>query len=355
MVIAELAVPVVAAPMAGGPSTAELVAAVGEAGGLGFLAGGYLSPETLARQIADVWDASTRPFGVNLFVPDASNTYLNGRPRGLSGQDRVQAVAAYRDALAGEAARRGVELPQPGVGEPDDWERQLDLVVRERVPVVSFTFGLPGAAVFSELSRAGIETMVTVTDYDEATAAIAAGADALCLQGPDAGGHRGTLDPVKRPSGRHLADLVAEVRPLTQLPLIAAGGIATPGAAAALVDAGADAVQLGTAFLLTPEAGTSLAHRRAFADPALTTTTVTRAFSGRWARALTTDFVLQHGPAAPAAYPEVHHMTVPLRRAAAAADEPALLALWAGTGWRDATAVPAATVVAHFARSLARH
>ncbi|MEO6999032.1 MAG: nitronate monooxygenase [Terracoccus sp.] len=353
MVIAELAVPVVAAPMAGGPSTAELVAAVGEAGGLGFLAGGYLTTEALARQIADVWDASSRPFGVNLFVPDHANTYLAGRRRGLSGQERVQAVAAYRDALLGEAERHGVELPAPGATGPDDWERQLDLVVRERVPVVSFTFGLPGAAVLSELSRSGIETVVTVTDRDEAAAAIAAGVDAICLQGPEAGGHRGTLDEAKRPSSTSLPDLVASVRALTQLPLIAAGGISTPEAAAEVIAAGADAVQLGTAFLLTPEAGTSLAHRRALADPSLTTTTVTRAFSGRWARALTTDFVREHSASAPAAYPEVHHVTVPLRRAAAAADSPGLLALWAGTGWHDAEAVPAATVVAKFGRSLA--
>lgn len=357
MVIAELAVPVVAAPMAGGPSTAELVAAVGEAGGLGFLAGGYLTAEALARQIADVWDASSRPFGVNLFVPDHANTYLGSspdRPRGLSGQERVEAVAAYRDALLGEAERLGVELPGPDAKGPDDWERQLDLVVRERVPVVSFTFGLPSAAVLSELSRSGIETVVTVSDRDEAQAAIAAGVDALCLQGPDAGGHRGTLDEAKRPSTTSLTDLVTSVRPLTQLPLIAAGGIATPEAAAEVVAAGADAVQLGTAFLLTPEAGTSLAHRRALTDPSLRTTTVTRAFSGRWARALTTAFVREHGPSAPAAYPDVHHLTVRLRRAAAATDEPELLALWAGTGWRAAEAVPAATVVAQVARSLPR-
>lgn len=352
MVLAELSVPVVAAPMAGGPSTAELVAAVGEAGGLGFLAGGYLTAETLARQIADVWDESSRPFGVNLFVPDHANTYLTGRPPGLSAREREQAVAAYRDSLLAEAQRRGVELSEPGSDGPQAWERQLDLVVRERVPVVSFTFGLPGTAVLSELSRTGIETVVTVTDRDEATAAIAAGVDALCLQGPAAGGHRGTLDPFKRPSDLALIDLVASVRSLTQLPLVAAGGITTPEAAAAVITAGADAVQLGTAFLLTPEAGTSLAHRRALADPALTDTTVTRAFSGRWARALTTDFVREYGPSAPAAYPDVHHLTVPLRRAAAAADDPEMLALWAGTGWRDATAVPAATVVAQVARSL---
>lgn len=352
MVVAELAVPVIAAPMAGGPSTAELVAAVGEAGGLGFLAGGFLTAEGLTRQIADVWDASTRPFGVNLFVPEHANTYPTGTGGGWSSHDRAAAVGRYRDALRETAQRRGVDLSEPAVSPGDDWERLLDLVVRERVAVVSFTFGLPAAAVFSELSRAGVETVVTVTDADEGGAALAAGADVLCLQGPDAGGHRGTLDPDKGPSTVDLADLVASIRAHTQVPLIAAGGVTTPETAAALIAAGADAVQLGTAFLLTPEAGTSLAYRRALADPALSTTTVTRAFTGRWARALTTDFVRQFGPVAPAVYPEVHHLTLPLRRAAGATDDPELMSLWAGTRWRDARAVPAATVVAQFSSGL---
>lgn len=354
MVVAELAVPVIAAPMAGGPTTAELVAVVGEAGGLGFLAGGFLTAEGLGRQIADVWDASTRPFGVNLFVPEHANTYHCGSGGGRPGPERTVAVGRYRDALRETAEQRGVDLDEPGSGPADDWERLLDLVVRERVAVVSFTFGLPGAAVFCELARAGVETVVTVTDADEVAAALAAGADVLCLQGPDAGGHRGTLDVDKGPSTVDLVDFVTSVRAHTQVPLIAAGGISTPETAVALIAAGADAVQLGTAFLLTPEAGTSLAYRRALADPALTTTTVTRAFTGRWARALTTAFVREFGPVAPASYPEVHHLTVPLRRVAGAADDPALMSLWAGTGWREAQAVPAATVVAQFSSALVR-
>ncbi|GAA6524341.1 nitronate monooxygenase [Intrasporangium sp. DVR] len=348
MVISSLAVPFVGAPMAGGPSTPELAAAVSEAGGLGFLAGGYLPTPQLARQIADVWDTSSRPFGVNLFVPESANTFTTSYAAGLApltGDLRAQAVSRYRESLLPEAERLGVELPEAVAGDTDDWDRKLDLVVREKVPVVSFTFGLPGPAVLVELRRAGIEAVVTVSDVEEAEAAIEAGVDVLVVQGPEAGGHRGTLDPVKEPSTEDLAELVAAVREGSTVPIVAAGGIATRARARQLLDAGATAVQVGTALLRTPEAGTSLAYRRALADPSLTRTVVTRAWSGRLARALETDFVRERDGLAPAAYPEVHHLTSPIRRASAAADDHRCLALWAGTGWREAGDVPAAVVV----------
>jgi nitronate monooxygenase len=352
MVISSLDVPVVGAPMAGGPSTPELAAAISEAGGLGFLAGGYLTTQQLARQIAEVWDASSRPFGVNLFVPESANTFTCAYAAGLApltGDLRAQAVSQYRAALLGEAERLGVVLPEPVAGDTDDWDRKLDLVVREKVPVVSFTFGLPGPAVFAELRRVGIETAVTVSDVEEAEAALEAGADALVVQGPDGGGHRGTLDQTKEPAAEDLVDLVAAVRDGTSVPVVAAGGVSTRVRARQVRDAGATAVQVGTALLLTPEAGTGLAYRRALVDPTFTTTVVTRAFSGRPARALETDFVREHEGLAPPAYPEVHHLTSPLRRASAAADDPRLLALWAGTGWRDAVDAPAAVVVQRIA------
>jgi nitronate monooxygenase len=347
MLLRSLDTGVVGAPMAGGPTTPELVAAVSDAGGLGFLAAGYLSAEQLAAQIADVWDATSRPFGVNLFVPAVANTYA-AQPGSLDGAARVAAVTAYRERLGADAAAIGAEPGEPRPGDTDDWERKVDLVVRERVPVVSFTFGLPGRAVLGVLQRAGIETVATVTDLDEARAAAEAGVDALCVQGPDGGGHRGTLTEAKTPDDSDLVDLVAAVRAACDLPLVAAGGIATPDRARDVRAAGADAVQLGTALLLTPEAGTGLAYRRALRDPAYDRTVVTRAFSGRFARGLETEFVRTHDGHAPAAYPEVHHVTVPLRRASARADRPDLMALWAGTGWRSARSVPASTVVAEF-------
>ncbi|MFM6847760.1 MAG: NAD(P)H-dependent flavin oxidoreductase [Terrabacter sp.] len=349
MLLRELDTGVVGAPMAGGPTTPELVAAVGEAGGLGFLAGGYLTAPGLASAIAEVWDGSSRPFGVNLFVPAQANAYAVA-PGGLTGADRAAAVAAYRARLEPDAATVGAEPGEARPGDDDDWERKVDLVVRERVPVVSFTFGLPSSAVLGALRRSGTEKVATVTDLDEARAALAAGVDALCLQGHDGGGHRGTLDPEKEPSNLDLVELVVSVRAETDVPIVAAGGVATRERADEVRAAGADAVQVGTALLLTPEAGTGLAYRRALGDAAYGSTAVTRAYSGRWARGLETDFVRRHDGEAPPAYPEVHHLTVPLRRASAKAERPDLLALWAGTGWRSARAVPAATVVAELAR-----
>ncbi|MGW5239444.1 NAD(P)H-dependent flavin oxidoreductase [Monashia sp. NPDC004114] len=351
MLLRSLDTGVVGAPMAGGPTTPELVAAVGDAGGLGFLAAGYLTAEQLATRIADVWDATSRPFGVNLFVPASANTYA-ATPPSLDRADRAAAVTAYRERLEGDGAAFGVQPGEPRPGDTDDWDRKVDLVLRERVPVVSFTFGLPGRAVIGALQRAGIETVATVTDLDEAAAAIEVGVDALCVQGAEGGGHRGTLDENKVPDETDLLELVAGVRHLTDLPIVAGGGIGTAQRARQVREAGADAVQVGTALLLTPEAGTGLAYRRALGDPAYDRTAVTRAYSGRLARGLETDFIRSHDGHAPAAYPEVHHLTVPLRRASAQAERPDLLALWAGTAWQSARSVPASTVVAELAAAV---
>jgi nitronate monooxygenase len=348
MLLRSLDTGVVGAPMAGGPTTPELVAAVGDAGGLGFLAGGYLTAEQLATRIADVWDATSRPFGVNLFVPATANMYAARQPP-RDPADRAAAVTAYRKSLEADGAAFGVEPGQPRPDDTDDWDRKVDLLLRERVAVVSFTFGLPGRAVIGAMQRAGIETVATVTDRDEAAAAIEAGVDALCVQGSEGGGHRGTLDENKAPDETDLLDLVRGVRYLTDLPIVAAGGIGSAERARQVRAAGADAVQVGTALLLTPEAGTGLAYRRALADPAFERTAVTRAYSGRLARGLETEFIRHHDGQAPAAYPELHHLTVPLRRASAQAERPDLLALWAGTAWRSARAVPASTVVAELA------
>lgn len=351
MALTELDVPIVGSPMAGGPSTPELAAAVSDAGGLGFLAGGMLDAPTLHEQLAEVWARSERPFGVNLFVPAVANTY-GAHPRLLDGADRARAVSEYRTRLGVDAARMGVELPEPEPDDADDWDRKVDLVIRERVPVVSFTFGLPSADVVHEIQRSGTEVLVTVTDLDEARAAVGHDVDGLCVQGPDAGGHRGTLEEAKDPAGEDLVDLVAAVRAAVDLPIVAAGGISTPERAAQVRAAGADAIQIGTLLLLTPEAGTHLVHRRALTDPAFTSTAVTRAFSGRLARSLVNDFVRAHDGAAPAAYPEVNHVARGLRRAAAAAEDPQWFALWAGTGWRDARPVPTAVVVRDLAAAL---
>jgi nitronate monooxygenase len=329
----ELTVPIIAAPMAGGPSTPALVGALCEAGGFGFLAAGYKSVDAMRAEIDDVrrGDRSADAFGVNLFVPQPRNTM-------------TPELAAYMDAMRAEAERYGVQLPEPDFDDDDGWTPKVEALIADPVPVVSFTFGLPDRPVVEELHRAGSGLVATVTTPEEAKAAAALGVDVLCVQSPDAGGHRGTHDPYAEPDARSLTELLRGVRAVTDLPLIAAGGISNEDDVAAALAAGADAVQLGTAYLRTPESGANGVHKDALADPRFTETAVTRAFSGRWARGLRNRFIDEHGAGAPAAYPQVNQLVGPIRRAAAMRGDPHAMALWAGTGYRDAVEAPAAVL-----------
>ena len=344
-----LAVPIVAAPMAGGASTPGLVAAVNSAGGLGLLAAGYRSAAAMTEQIARLRDLTDTPFGVNLFVPsgaEPSDAEPSGaEPLGAEPSDAgpgAAAVAAYRERLLPEAERHGVRLPTAFAPDRDDWDAKIAALTADPVPLVSYTFGLPSPAEAAALRAAGTLQIGTVTSPAEARLAAAAGMDALCVQGPEAGGHRGTYEVAARPGHTPLPELLAEIRAQCDLPLIAAGGIADGFGIAAALRAGALAVQLGTAYLRTDEAGTSAAHRAALADGRLTETVVTRAFTGRAARGLRNAFIDRYEPYAPAVYPQVHHLTQPLRAAAAARGDTGAVHLWAGTGHRLARTGPAA-------------
>ncbi|WP_344042243.1 nitronate monooxygenase [Nocardioides panacihumi] len=314
-------IPVLAAPMAGGPTTPELVLAAADAGGLGLLAAGYKTAESLADQIAQVRQA-TGTFGVNLFSPNPVPV-------------DPDAYAAYRESIRGDAERFGADLPAVPREDEDAWDDKLDLLVRDPVPLVSFTFGIPTVAEIERLRAAGTVTAQTVTSSDEARAAVAAGVDVLVVQGPGAGGHSGTLTPERIPHDRDLTSLVAEIAATTTKPIVAAGGIMTTAAATTVLGAGAAAVAVGTALLLAPEAGTSPAHRAALLGPDRGATMMTRAFSGRPARAIPNRFLAEHHVAAPAGYPAIHHLTAPMRRAAGAAGDPERVNLWAGTGYRE--------------------
>lgn len=339
--LSTLVAPVIAAPMAGGPSTPDLVAAVGEAGGMGFLAGGYRSAAAVSEQITEVRERTEAPFGVNLFVPGPA-------PDGTSYGLLRDQVLAYRGVLAVEANRLGAVLPEPDQTDDDGWEEKIALLTLvDPVPVVSFTFGVPGDNVVADLHAVGTSVWVTATDLEEAQAARDSGADALVVQGFEAGGHRSTHRVEDHPNSLdHLAllPMVADVG----LPMVAAGGVTTPGDVRRALAAGAVAVQVGTAFLLAPEAGTSQAHRLGLTDPRLSSM-VTRAFSGRPSRGLANRFAVQHAEQAPAAYPAVDQLTKPLRAAAAAAGDLGGVSLWAGSGWRAATDEPAGDVVRRLA------
>jgi nitronate monooxygenase len=330
-VLRSLSVPVIQGPMAGGAATPELAAAVSEAGGLGFLAAGYKSAAAVAEQAATLRAMTVRPFGVNLFVPGADTG------------DRT-ALELYRQRLSRDAAALGAEPGDP-VWRDDDWHAKLGLLAAQPVPVVSFTFGCPPASVVANLRRRDSVVIVTVTDPAEARQAEDAGADALCVQGAEAGAHQASFDDTRERT-TPLLDLLAAVGSSVRLPLIAAGGLMSAAHVTAALGAGAVAAQLGTAFLRCPESGASPAHRAALADPRYAGTVVTRAFSGRRARGLVNGFIRAHHGAAPAAYPQVHYLTAPLRAAAARAGDADRLNLWAGTRHALAEERPAAEVVA---------
>ncbi|MFI5792492.1 nitronate monooxygenase [Streptomyces sp. NPDC051677] len=348
--------PIVQAPMAGGVSVPKLAAAVAEAGGLGFLAAGYKTADGVYQEIKQLRSLTARPFGVNLFMPQPE---YPGASTGSTGAANAAppsgAVEVYAHQLAGEAAWYETELGDPDSGRDDGYDAKLAVLLDNPVPVVSFHFGVPGPEVLESLRRAGTFTLVTATTVEEALAVQRAGADAVIVQGVEAGGHQGTHrdTPENDGSGIGLLSLIAQVRESVNLPIVAAGGLMRGSQIAAVLAAGASAAQLGTAFLATAESGAHAVHKQALTNPLFVRTELTRAFSGRPARGLVNRFLREHGPYAPAAYPEVHHLTSPLRKAAAKAGDAQGMALWAGQGHRLARELPAGRLVEVLAAELA--
>jgi nitronate monooxygenase len=327
-----LRVPIVQAPLAGGASTPALTAAVVEAGAFGFVAAGYKAVEAVREDVAATRALTDAPFGVNVFVP--------GRASEPGRYER------YIEALRDEAGRKGVALGEPRF-EDDAWEAKLALLEADPVATVSFVFGCPDADVVARLQAVGSSVWVTVTDVDEARRAAGVGADALIVQGIEAGGHRASFVDTEGAGDYGLLALLQLVGAHVDLPLVASGAIASGGALAAVLSAGAQAAQIGTAFMRCPEAGTAPAHRAALAGDA--PTRLTRAFTGRQARGIVNRFLREHSADAPPAYPEIHHVTAPLRAAGRAAGDADMINLWAGQAHELAREAPAAAVVAALA------
>jgi nitronate monooxygenase len=316
---------IVLAPLAGGPSTPELAAAVANAGGLGFVAAGYLSADEFAARLARARQLTDGPLGANVFV--LRDVRID-----------QEALVSYARELEPEAAAAGVELGEPRF---DDDELAAKLEAATDLDVLSTTFGCPPKEAVVRLQGAGTSVWATVTTTEEARAAQEAGVDALVVQGAEAGGHRGSWDDTDG-HALPLLELLASVRTAVDLPLVATGGLADRTAVRAAIEAGAAAAQIGSAFLLAHEAGTSAPHRRALTKGG--ETAMTRAFTGRLARGIVNEFMSAH-PNAPSAYPYVHHLTAPLRAAARAAGDEQRINLWAGVNYAAARALPAAEIV----------
>jgi nitronate monooxygenase len=330
----DITVPIVGAPMSGGPGSPALAAAVSSAGGLGFVPAGYLSADQFAQDVAAARAATTGPLGVNVLVPQPSVA------------DWV-ALDYYADELEGVAEHYQVQVGRPEYGHDDDWARKLEVVADVRPELVSFTYGVPSPDVIRRFGALGLLVMVTVTSLYEAGVAVAAGADSLVVQGPNAGGNRATFAPDMDPGSESLHQLIDRIhRAHRDVPIIAAGGLGTAEDVAGVLRRGAVAAQVGTALLLSDEAGTSPGHRVAMMNQLFAKTIVTRAFSGRYARGLENEFIRLFDNVAPLGYPEVNQMTLPIRQAAADREDPNGMNLWAGTSFRKAQSGPVADIVA---------
>ncbi len=316
-----IAYPVIQAPMAGGPTTPELVAAVSEAGGLGSFGAGYLPPEAIRELIRGARRLTSRPFGVNLFVPEPE--------RDPPEPDEVARAQAALAPFRTEVGLAPAIAPAP----PPPFREQLRVVLDDRVPVFSFTFGALSTEDVAALARNGAVVMGTATTVREARALEATGVHAVVAQGGEAGAHRGTfLGPPERALAGTLA-LVPQVVDAVSVPVVAAGGIMDGRGIAAVLALGAAGAALGTAFLACPESGASRAHKEALlARRDEDATVVTRAFSGKAARGIRNRFIdsMEGAPVLP--YPLQNSMTADLRREAARAGRADLLSLWAGQG-----------------------
>jgi nitronate monooxygenase len=332
--------PIVAGPMAGGPSTPALAAAVCGAGALGSLGAGYLSPDAIRAEIGSVREATPRPFGVNLFAPSA--VVVNSDQVATA----IAALAPYRDALG---------LPPQRMPEhiAEDFDAQLDVVCTERVPVFTFTFGLLPTGAIERLHRSGSLVGGTATTPAEAKALEESGVDFVVAQGAEAGGHRGSFLPHRGDNLVGTLALVPQVRDSVAVPVIAAGGIMDGRGINAAITLGASAAQLGTVFLLCLEAGTSAPYRDAVRRAEADDTVITSAFSGRPARGIVNRMTTELAgvPGLPP-YPVMNALTRDLRRAAAQLGTSEFLSLWCGQGVGLVRETSAHDLVAQLAREM---
>ncbi len=327
--------PIIQAPMAGGATTAALVAAASEAGALGSLAAALLAPEAIREAIRGVRSLTRCPFSVNLFA-------LRDSPASPSPEELARANAAlqpFRDELG---------LAPPGqLAPPPRFEEQLAVVLEERVPVFSFTLGVLSAEEVRRLHDAGVFVIGTATTVKEAKALEASGVDAVVAQGSEAGGHRGTFDgPAEHALVGTLA-LVPQIADQVPVPVIAAGGIMDGRGLVAALALGASAAQMGTAFLASAESGAHRLHKEALlARAEEDRTALTRAFSGRLARGFRNRFMVeveQRGAILP--YPLQSALTQDIRLASARAGRADLAQFWAGQGAPLATGRTAREIV----------
>lgn len=327
--------PIIQAGMAGGPATPELAAAVIEAGGLGTIGAAYLSPDALRKAIAAIKAATSKPFAVNIFVSKE--------------KDDFSRLVEVQRALA--SFRKELNIEEPRISNSADWSRQqFEICVEMKVPVISTAFGLLDDEAIQDAKSAGIKTIAMATTVEEAKLAEQSGVDAVVAQGSEAGGHRGTFSLADHPGGAQIGtmSLVPQMADAVKIPVIAAGGIADGRGLIAALALGAEAVQIGTRFLIAEEAGTHPVYQQKIIDSTEEQTAITKSFSGRPARGIVNRFIKEFGETGtrPLPFPSHNTVTRDIRTAAAKQHNSEFMSLWAGQSLRLVNdKMPAAQII----------
>jgi len=322
--------PIIQAPMARGVTTSKLVAEVSNSGGLGMIGAGYMTPVQLRKQVREIKELTSNPFGVNLFVPNefqvteneiqSANQFLNPIRQQLNLHSKEQfEISHFNDVF-------------------EKFVEQIKVVMEEKVPICSFTFGIPSEEVIAELKQSNIILMGTATTVTEAVENEKAGMDIVVAQGSEAGGHRGSFLDGNQESLVGLMSLIPQIVDNVNIPVVAAGGIMDGRGLMASIFLGAKGVQMGTAFLTCIESGANKVHKEAILNAKEDQTVLTRSFSGKWARGIKNKFILEmqkHEPLLPD-YPVQNTLTQDIRKTSAAQNNQDFISLWSGQSPRSA-------------------
>lgn len=318
--------PIIQAPMAGGSTSTELVAAVSNAGGLGMIGAGYMSPIQIRQQIQEVKNETNKSFGINLFVPSkysVDNYKLQTAKKLLQSLENKLRVDD-------EAILPNYETDQ------ETFHQQVNILIEEKVPICSFTFGLPSHDIVEKLKKNEIIVIGTATTVEEAIMNARAGMDAVVVQGAEAGGHRGTFLSDSKQSLIGLISLIPQAADQIGIPIIAAGGIMDGRGLIAAKCLGALGVQMGSAFLVCNESGANNSHKEAIINTIEEDVVLTKSFSGKMARGINNDFIeaMKAYQDELPEYPLQNALTKGIRKASEKMGNPEYMSLWAGQSTR---------------------
>lgn len=320
----KITVPIVQAPMAGGATTAKLVAAVSNAGGLGSFGAGYLSPPKIREGIRAIRELTDKPFAVSLFVPSIFDREKN--------QDSIKKM---NDKLNFYRKQLGIpeQSPSPAAQE-EDFAEQVKVIIEEKVPVFSFTFGIPSPEIITKLKENNIVIMGTATTVAEAVALEKQQCDIVVAQGSEAGGHRASFLNHSRFSQIGTMALVPLIVDHVKVPVLASGGIADGRGLVAALALGAGGVQIGTRFLTCPESGFPEVYKQIVLKSTEESTAITNKYTGKEVRAITNSYITQMEEEFKdddmPSYPVPHYMTQDIRQHAAKTNNPSFMSIWAG-------------------------